>query len=147
MDRNSKVRVQEPHMAKLETIEGIGPIYAQKLREAGISTVEALLKAGATPGGRKKLHETTGIGGEFILDWVNRADLMRIRGIGEEYSDLLEKAGVNTVVQLAQRNSENLHQRLTEVSAETRLVRRPPSHTMVDQWIQQAKDLPRIVSY
>jgi predicted flap endonuclease-1-like 5' DNA nuclease len=134
-------------MARLEIIEGIGPVYAQKLREAGINTTNALLKAGATPEGRKELREATGIGAEFILDWVNRADLMRIRGVGEEYSDLLEKAGVDTVVELAQRNSGNLYQKLIEINAEKRLVRRPPSQTMVDQWVQRAKALPRVVSY
>ncbi|MGD2176896.1 MAG: DUF4332 domain-containing protein [Anaerolineae bacterium] len=134
-------------MAKLEIIEGIGPVYAQKLREAGISTIEALLEAGATSEGRREIQEDTGIGAEFILDWVNRADLMRIRGVGEEYSDLLEKGGVDTVVELAQRNSENLYQKLIQVNAEKRLVRRPPSRTMVDQWVQQARVLPRLVSY
>lgn len=134
-------------MAKLEIIEGIGPVYAQKLREAGIGTIEALLKMGATPAGRKELQEATGIGAEFILDWVNRADLMRIRGVGEEYSDLLEKGGVDTVVELAQRNADNLYQKLIDVNAEKRLVRRPPSRSMVDQWVQQAKVLPRKVSY
>jgi predicted flap endonuclease-1-like 5' DNA nuclease len=134
-------------MARLEIIEGIGPVYAQKLREAGIRTIEALLKIGATPAGRKEIQEATGIGAEFILDWVNRADLMRVRGVGEEYSDLLEKGGVDTVVELAQRNSDNLYQKLIEVNAEKRLVRRPPSRSMVDQWVQQAKALPRKVSY
>jgi predicted flap endonuclease-1-like 5' DNA nuclease len=134
-------------MAKLETIEGIGDIYAEKLRQAGVGTVEALLEAGATPKGRKELQKATGIGHEFILDWVNRADMMRVSGIGEEYSDLLEKSGVNTVVQLAQRNPENLYQKLTEVNAEAQLVRRPPSRGMVEQWVQQAKALPRVVSY
>jgi predicted flap endonuclease-1-like 5' DNA nuclease len=134
-------------MAKLEIIEGIGPIYAQKLREGGIGTIEALLKTGATPAGRKEIQEATGIGAEFILDWVNRADLMRIRGVGEEYSDLLERAGVDTVVELAQRNAENLYQKMLAVNAEKRLVRRPPSQTMVESWVQQAKALPRAVSY
>jgi predicted flap endonuclease-1-like 5' DNA nuclease len=134
-------------MAKLETIEGIGPVYAQKLRESGISTIEALLKTGATPTGRKELQEASGIGAEFILDWVNRADLMRIRGVGEEYSDLLEKGGVDTVVELAQRNPENLYQKLMAVNAEKRLVRRPPSSSMVEDWVRQAKVLPRVVSY
>jgi predicted flap endonuclease-1-like 5' DNA nuclease len=134
-------------MAKLEIIEGIGPVYAQKLRAAGIGTIEALLKMGATPAGRKEIQEATGIGAEFILDWVNRADLMRIRGVGEEYSDLLEKGGVDTVVELAQRNADNLYQKLIEVNAEKRLVRRPPSRSMVGQWVQQAKVLPRKVSY
>jgi predicted flap endonuclease-1-like 5' DNA nuclease len=134
-------------MAKLEIIEGIGPVYAQKLREAGFSTIEALLKTGATPAGRKEIQEATGIGAEFILDWVNRADLMRIRGVGEEYSDLLEKAGVDTVVELAQRNADNLYQKVIEVNAEKQLVRRPPSRGMVGQWVQQAKALPRVVTY
>jgi predicted flap endonuclease-1-like 5' DNA nuclease len=134
-------------MAKLETIEGIGLVYAEKLRAAGIRTVEALLRAGATPEGRKELAERTGIGDEVILDWVNRADLMRVRGVGEEYSDLLEKAGVDTVVELAQRNPDNLHQKLLEVNAEKRLVRRPPTRGMVARWVEQAKVLPRVVSY
>ena len=134
-------------MAKLEVIEGIGPIYAEKLRDAGISTIEALLEAGAAPEGRKALEEATGIGREYILDWVNRADLMRIRGVGEEYSDLLEKGGVDTVVELAQRNADNLYQKLIEVNAEKKLVRRPPSSRAVAQWVQQAKALPRVVSY
>jgi predicted flap endonuclease-1-like 5' DNA nuclease len=127
-------------MAKLETIEGIGPVYAERLRAAGIGTVEALLRAGATPEGRKELAERTG-------NWVNRADLMRVRGVGEEYSDLLEKAGVDTVVELAQRNPDNLHKKLLEVNLEKRLVRRPPTWGMVARWVEQAKVLPRVVFY
>ncbi|MFW6135599.1 MAG: DUF4332 domain-containing protein [Chloroflexota bacterium] len=134
-------------MTKLEVIEGIGPIYAQKLRQVGIGSIEALLETGATPEGRQELQENTGIGAEFILDWVNRADLMRIRGVGEEYSDLLEWAGVDTVVELAQRNPENLYQKLLEVNAEKKLVRRPPARNMVKDWVEQAKALPRGVSY
>jgi predicted flap endonuclease-1-like 5' DNA nuclease len=134
-------------MAKLETIEGIGPVYAERLRAAGIRTVEVLLRAGATPEGRRELAERTGIGDEYILDWVNRADLMRVRGVGEEYSDLLEKAGVDTVVELAQRNPDNLHEKLLKVNTEKHLVRRPPTRGMVARWVEQAKVLPRVVSY
>ena len=134
-------------MAKLETIEGIGPVYAEKLRAAGIRSIAALLSAGATPEGRKELAEKTGIGDEYILDWVNRADLMRIRGIGEEYSDLLEKAGVDTVVELAQRNPDNLYEALVKVNEEKRLVRRLPTRDQVADWVEQAKSLPRVVSY
>ena len=133
-------------MAKLETIEGIGPVYAERLRAAGIGTVEALLRAGATPDGRQELAERTGMDDPFILDWVNRADLMRVRGVGEEYSDLLEKAGVDSVVELAQRNPDNLYQKLLEVNVEKRLVRRPPTRGMVTRWVEQAKVLPRVVS-
>ena len=134
-------------MAKLETIEGIGLIYAEKLRAAGIGTVEALHRAGATPEGRKEVAEKTGIGDEYILDWVKRADLMRVRGVGEEYSDLLEKAGVDTVIEMAQRNPGHLHKKLLEVNAEKRLVRRPPTRGMVTRWVEHAKVLPRVVSY
>ena len=134
-------------MAKLEIIEGIGPVYAEKLRAAGVRSVNALLQAGATPKGRKELAEKTGIGDERILDWVNRADLMRITGIGEEYSDLLEWAGVDTVPELAKRNPDNLHKRMLEVNEEKRLVRRPPTRDMVARWVEQAKTLKRIVSY
>jgi len=134
-------------MAKLETIEGIGMVYAEKLRAAGIGTIEALLRAGATPEGRKEVAERTGIGDEYILDWVNRADLMRVRGVGEEYSDLLEKAGVDTVIELAQRNPDNLYKKLLEVNAEKRLVRRLPNRGMVARWVEEAKVLPRVVSY
>jgi len=134
-------------MAKLEIIEGIGPVYAEKLRAAGIRSVNALLRAGATPEGRRDLEEKTGIGHEYILDWVNRADLMRIRGVGEEYSDLLEWAGVDTVPELAQRSADNLIKKILEVNEEKELVRRPPTRDMVARWIEQAKTLARAVSH
>ena len=134
-------------MTKLETIEGIGGTYAEQLRQANIGSVEALLKAGATPDGRQQIKDATGIGAEFILDWVNRADLMRVRGVGEEYSDLLERAGVDTVVELAQRNAQNLHQTMLQANEEEELVRRPPSQKMVERWVAEAKSLPRAVHY
>jgi predicted RecB family nuclease len=134
-------------MTKLEVVEGIGAIYADKLRAAGIETIEALLKTGATVKGRKELEEKTGIGHEYILDWVNRADLMRVRGISEEYSDLLEKAGVDTIPELSQRNADNLHAKILEVNEEKELVRRPPSRDMVADWIEQAKKIERVVTY
>jgi predicted flap endonuclease-1-like 5' DNA nuclease len=134
-------------MAKLEIIEGIGPFYAGKLRAAGVGSVEALLRAGATSEGRRELEERAGIGHEYILDWVNRADVMRIRGVGEEYSDLLEKAGVDTVPELAQRNPDHLHQKIIQVNEEKELVRRPPTRNMVARWIEQAKTMERAVFY
>ena len=134
-------------MAKLQVIEGIGLAYAEKLHAAGIRSVDALLRAGATPAGRKDLAEKTGISHEHILDWVNRADLMRVRGVGEEYSDLLERAGVDTVRELAQRNADNLYEKMLEVNAEKRLVRRPPTRDMVARWVEQAKTLEKVVFY
>lgn len=135
-------------MTKLEVIEGIGVVYARSLREkAGIGTVEGLLEAGATPAGRKALEEKTGIGHKLILEWVNLADLMRIKGISEEYSDLLEEAGVDTVKELRNRVPEHIHQKMAEVNEEKRLVRRVPSLSEVESWVEQAKKLPPKVTY
>jgi predicted flap endonuclease-1-like 5' DNA nuclease len=134
-------------MASIEQISGIGPVYGERMRSLGIRTTEALLRAGATPEGRQELAEKIGVSADTILKWVNRADLMRIAGIGEQYSDLLEAAGVDTVLELARRNPENLHKKLAEVNAEKHLVRRMPNQDMVANWIEQAKSLERAVSY
>jgi len=134
-------------MAKIVDIEGIGPAYAAKLQAAGIATTEALLKAGATPKSRKELAEKSGISGDLILEWVNHSDLYRIKGVGSEYSDLLEEAGVDTVVELAHRNAQNLLEKMTEANAQKNLVRRLPTQGMVAKWIEQAKALPRAVEY
>ena len=134
-------------MAKLVEIEGIGEAYAAKLAEQGITTGEALLAAGRTAKGREQLAEATGISRKLILEWVNLADLFRIKGIGEEYSDLLEEAGVDTVAELAQRNPENLYRALVEANQVKKLVRRLPSQLQVAYWVEQAKELPRAVEY
>jgi predicted flap endonuclease-1-like 5' DNA nuclease len=134
-------------MARIIDIEGIGEVYAQRFKAAGVNTTEALLERGSTPQGRKALAEETGISGKLILEWVNHADLFRVKGIGEEYSDLLEAAGVDTVPELAQRNAENLHVKLQEVNAEKKLVRRLPTAGQVENWIAQAKLMPRVITY
>ena len=134
-------------MATLEKIEGIGSVYGKKLTKIGIRTTEALLKKGATPKGREEIEKASGLGHKLILEWVNLADLFRIKGIGEEYSDLLEEAGVDTVVELAQRKADNLYKKVLEVNAAKKLVRRPPSAGMIADWVKQAKKLPRIVKY
>jgi len=134
-------------MAKLEKIEGVGEFYAQKLREAGIRTTQALLEKGASPQGRQEITEKTDIGGTLILEWVNHVDLFRIKGVGEEYSDLLEAAGVDTVPELAQRNPEHLYQKLVAVNQEKELVRRLPNQAQVSDWVEQAKRLPRVIAY
>jgi predicted flap endonuclease-1-like 5' DNA nuclease len=134
-------------MAKLIAIEGIGPVYAQKLKDAGLQTTEDLLEACKTPKGREELAEKTGISETLVLEWTNLADLFRVKGIGEEYSDLLEEAGVDTVPELAQRNADNLHAKLAEVNAEKSLVRRLPAASQVADWVAQAKALPRVITY
>jgi predicted flap endonuclease-1-like 5' DNA nuclease len=134
-------------MAKLEVIEGIGPVYANQLRAAGIRSIEALLETGATPMGRADLEERSGIGHALILEWVNLADLMRIKGVGEEYSDLLEEAGVDTVKELRNRVPENLHEAIVRTNEAKELVRRLPTLGMVRDWVRQAKMLPPKVTY
>ena len=134
-------------MAKLENIEGIGEVYAGKLREAGIKTIGMLLEVGSTPKGRQEIADKSGISRKRILTWVNHADLKRIKGVERQYSELLEASGVDTVVELTTRNPENLHKKMLETNAEKRLVRRPPSLSMVTRWIEQAKTLPRAIFY
>ncbi len=134
-------------MANLIAVEGIGQVYAQKLKEAGIGSTQALLAAGATPEGRKDIAAKTGIGDSLILRWVNHVDLFRIKGVGEEYSDLLEAAGVDTVVELAQRVAANLHAKLVEVNQAEKRVRHLPTQAQVKDWIKQAKKLPRKINY
>ena len=134
-------------MAKIEAIEGIGEVYGTKLRAANITTTAALLKRCATAKDRKALAEETGIDSSDLLNWANRADLFRIKGVGEEYSDLLEAAGVDTVPELGQRNADNLYKKLLEVNAEKKLVRRPPTQKAVSDWVAHAKELPRALHY
>lgn len=134
-------------MTRLSKIEGIGDVYADKLMAAGVRSIENLLAKAATPQRRELLAEATGVSGKLILAWANRADLFRIKGVGEEYSDLLEAAGVDTVPELAQRNAENLYAGLVEVNTAKKLVRKLPSHDQVVSWVDQAKSLPRSLSY
>lgn len=134
-------------MANIEDIEGIGPAYAEKLREAGVKTEEALLEHGASKKGRETLAESTGISEKLILGWVNRADLSRIKGIGSEYADLLEAAGVDTVPDLATRNAANLTAKMAEVNEAKNLVRALPTEAKVIDWIEQAKGLDRVVTH
>lgn len=132
---------------KLIDIEGVGEVYAGKLKAAGVATAEALLKMGAAAKGRKEIAEKSGISETLILEWVNHTDLFRIKGVGEEYADLLEEAGVDSVPELAQRRADNLLEKMTEVNAQKKLVRRLPVLSQVADWVEQAKKLPRLVTH
>jgi predicted flap endonuclease-1-like 5' DNA nuclease len=134
-------------MPKIEEIEGIGATYAKKLADVGIRTTDELLNACATPKQRKDLAEKTGIAAKLILEWTNLADLFRIKGVGEQYSDLLEEAGVDTVAELAKRVPENLHAKMLETNTAKNLVKRPPTLSNVKDWVEQAKSLPRKIEY
>ena len=132
---------------KIIDIEGIGNVNAKKLVEAGINTVDDLLQKAKTPAGRKALEETTGISGKSILKWANHADLMRINGVGPQFSELLEAAGVDTVKELKHRVADNLQQKLEEINNKKNLVNRVPSVSEVQKMIDQAKELPAIMEY
>jgi predicted flap endonuclease-1-like 5' DNA nuclease len=134
-------------MKKLTQIEGIGAVYGQKLQQAGVGTLENLLEQGASPGGRKEIAQKAGVSEKQVLRWANMADLFRVKGIGEEYADLLEAAGVDTVPELAQRNPGNLKIKLAEINEAKNLVRRVPSEPEVTGWVEQAKKLPRALTY
>jgi len=134
-------------MAKIIDIEGIGESYAEKLKQAGIPTTKKLLEQGASSKGRKDIAEKADISEKLILEWVNHADLFRIKGVASEYADLLEAAGVDTVVELAQRKPENLLEKMTLVNIEKKLVRKMPVISQVINWVAQAKELPRVIVY
>ncbi|OGN72970.1 MAG: ferredoxin [Chloroflexi bacterium GWB2_49_20] len=134
-------------MTKLVDVEGIGPKYAEKLKKAGVGSTDSLLKLGTTPAGRKEIAGKSGISDSLILEWVNHVDLYRIKGVGSEYSDLLEEAGVDTVVELSQRKAVNLLTKIVEVNSSKKLVRKLPTQSQVEDWIAQAKKLPRAIKY
>lgn len=134
-------------MTTLLEIEGVGEVNAAKLKAAGVGTTAAFLAKGQTPKGRKEIAEQTGISDALILRWVNHVDLFRIKGVGPEYAELLEAAGVDTVPELAQRKADNLLEKMLAANAAKKKVRRPPRLAQVQAWVEQAKKLPRIVTY
>ena len=131
----------------LNFVEGIGPAYTEALKGIGITTLLALLGHGAAPKGRAEIAEKSEISPKLILEWLNHIDLYRIKGVGSEYADLLEEAGVDTVVELATRNPENLFNKLVAVNEEKKLVRRLPVESQVQDWVDQAKEMPRVINY
>lgn len=132
---------------KVEEIEGIGPALGEKLRAAGINTVDKLLEKAATKKQRQSLAEETGISEKLILKFTNMADLFRLNGVGQEYAELLEVAGVDTVPELAQRNAANLTAKMEEINEAKNLTRKTPSVLEVEKWIAQAKELPRVIEH
>ena len=134
-------------MAKLADIEGVGRVNAAKLQKAGVRSTDSLLKKGGTRKGREEIVKLSRIDKDLILQWVNHVDLYRIKGVGSEFADLLEAAGVDTVVELSKRDAKKLAETLATVSAKGNLTNRVPTVKMVKGWIAQAKKLPRAVSY
>ena len=132
---------------KVIDIEGVGAAYAEKLTAAGVVTTAQLLEKCAAPAGRKALAEETGISDKLILKWANHADLFRVKGVGPQFAELLEAAGVDTVKELAHRNAENLAAKVVEVNEEKHLVRRVPVAKEVQKMIDCAKELPATMTY
>ena len=133
---------------RIEQVEGVGPAYAEKLVAAGVATTDQLLERGAKPSGRQAIAEATGISATLILEWVNHADLWRINGVGSEYSDLLEAAGVDSPAELAQRNAASLAQTFQDLdAARPNWIRQIPSEATIAGWIEQAKGLPKVVEH
>lgn len=131
----------------IDAVEGIGQRTATKLRKNGIRTTEALLKRAGDRKGRRKLATETGFTEKQLLEWVNRSDMMRCKGIGGEYSDLLESAGVDTIKELRRRNAASLTKKMVEINEKKKLVRRLPTESMVSRWIEFAKDLEPTVKH
>ena len=132
---------------KIIDIEGIGEVYAPKLINAGIVKVEDLLKKCAAPKGRAELAAATGISEKLILTWTNHADLFRIKGVGPQFSELMEAAGVDTVKEFRHRVAENLVKKLEETNAARHLVRRVPSVKQLTKMIEAAKELEPVMTY
>ena len=130
-------------------IEGIGPSFKKKLKAIGINRTDQLLDRAAKPKGRRELAAESGIDESKILKWANMADLMRVRGVGEEYSELLEAAGVDTVKELRKRKPDNLAAAMAEVNAKKKkkLVRVVPGEKSVAKWVAHAKELKPMMSY
>lgn len=132
---------------KIEDLEGVGPVYGEKLRAASVQTTDDLLAAAGPADGRRALAEATGISPDLLLRWTNHVDLYRISGVGSEYADLLEACGVDSCPELARRNAANLATTMAEANAARPMVRRVPTEEMVAGWIAQAATLPKVVTH
>lgn len=132
---------------KIIDIQGIGPVYAEKLRKEGVEKVSQLLERGKTAKGRKELEEKTGIRHDLILTWVNHADLFRVKGIGPQFAELLEAAGVDTVKELGHRNATNLEKAMAQVNEKEHRTKRVPTVKEIQRMIDLAKELPAVVTY
>jgi predicted flap endonuclease-1-like 5' DNA nuclease len=134
-------------MYKLEEIQGLGEAYAAKLKELGVTSAMQLLEAARTRVGRSELAQKLGVDDRVVLEWANRADLMRLKGVAGRFSDLLEHAGIDSAIELARRVPENLHTKMAEVNAANPLVQRLPTLDNVKDWVEQAKNLGRAVEH
>jgi predicted flap endonuclease-1-like 5' DNA nuclease len=132
-------------VAKLSIIEGIKGSYENRLKYAGLRSMQSLLEVARTQKGRRRLSKKTGIPLNLISKWTKQADLLRIKGVGVSYADLLEAAGIESVPELARRRPENVWAKIVEVNQDRRYVRKIPALRQVANWVRQAAELPRVV--
>jgi hypothetical protein len=147
MTRGEYQELVQKYKDALEYVEGIGAVYGEKLKAIGLLTPLDLLSKGRFPKGREEIARQTGISMKLILDWVNHIDLYRINGVDADYAELLVKSGVDSVLELAQRNPSHLHEKITSVNEEKKLARTQPTFEQVQGWIERAKTLPRVIHY
>lgn len=131
----------------IQEVEGIGPSYGEKLEGAGITDTGVLLKICGGKSGRKEVAEKTGISETLILEWTNLADLMRVKGVGKQFAELLEASGVDTVKELRNRNAKNLAEKCAEINDVKKLCKSDPSESQCQDWIDQAKEMDPAVEY
>lgn len=132
---------------KIDKIEGIGPAYREKLSSAGITTTDDFLKLCGASAGRKAVAERTGISENLLLNWSNKADLMRVSGVGPQFAELLEAAGVDTVKEMQHRNAQSLAAKMEQVNAVKRLAKSSPGTSTVQRWVDQAKTMTALITH
>ena len=132
---------------KIDEIDGIGPVYQEKLTSAGIKNTDDLLDQCCTPKGRKAISEKTELSEKLLLEWSNMADLMRVSGVGRQFAELLEASGVDTIKELRHRNAENLATKMGEVNEEKKLSKSAPNVDMIKDWIAQAQKTDPKIEY
>lgn len=134
-------------MARIDEIRTLPHRDATRLRKVGVRTTDSLLKRAATRSGRAQLSDETDISTADILEWVNYADLMRVKGIGGEYAELLMICGISTVRELRRRNGVALTAKIQNVNEKKDLVKRLPTEVMVATWIDRASELDVLVRH
>ena len=131
----------------MANIKGMTEDLAGKLKEKGIKTNEQFLEIAAEAKQRRELAKELGVDAKQVLNLANRTDLARVKGVSGIYSDLLEQAGVDTIKELSHRKPENLHAKIVEVNNEKKLTARVPTAKEVENWVAQAKELPKTLTY
>ncbi|MDX1469263.1 MAG: DUF4332 domain-containing protein [Acidimicrobiia bacterium] len=128
-------------MARVDQVAGIDHRQATKLRKLGIRTGKGLIEKAATRRGRTELSKATGISPKDLQLWVHHADLLRVKGVGPEYAELLVSAGVDTLRDLRRRNPTALVAKIIGMNGAERVVNRLPTESMVETWIDSAGNL------